>query len=35
MTKYNFTIPEAKRDALSDFIKEGHIKVLELQKKKY
>ena len=33
MIKYNFTIPEAKRDALSDFIKEGHIKVLELQKK--
>ena len=32
MTKYNFIIPEAKRGVLADFIKEGHAKVLELQK---
>ena len=32
MTKYNFTIPESKRDLLADFILEGHIEVLKLQR---
>ena len=32
-TIYSFAIPSSKREALSTFIKEGHLKVLKLQRK--
>jgi|SanBayMetagenome_1026888.scaffolds.fasta_scaffold515264_2 hypothetical protein len=35
MNNYTFSIPESQLPILENFIKEGHAKVLEKQKKSY